>query len=54
MRWPSLFTGVDSSAEEWIVAQMHIVTIVYPFYFHFFKIDQLKKGLSVMYVCICD
>ncbi|KAI3856164.1 hypothetical protein MKX03_027746 [Papaver bracteatum] len=25
IRWPSLFDGVDSSVEEWIVDQMHIV-----------------------------
>lgn len=25
MRWPGLFVGVDSTLEEWIVDQMHIV-----------------------------
>ncbi|CAN1157363.1 hypothetical protein LINPERHAP2_LOCUS21520 [Linum perenne] len=25
VRWPDLFSGVDSAAEEWIVAQMHTV-----------------------------
>lgn len=42
MRWPSLFNGVDSSTEEWIVDQMHIV--IYsadPLKFSF-KFAQLK------------
>ncbi|KAG5579581.1 hypothetical protein H5410_050208 [Solanum commersonii] len=25
VRWPSLFNGVDSSLEDWIVDQMHVV-----------------------------
>lgn len=27
VRWPSLFIGVDSATEDWIVDQMHIVCI---------------------------
>ena len=26
MRWPSLFDGVDSNLEDWIVDQMHTVS----------------------------
>lgn len=25
MRWPTLFNGVDSTLEDWVVEQMHIV-----------------------------
>ncbi|KAL7096822.1 hypothetical protein ACP275_10G104200 [Erythranthe tilingii] len=33
VRWPSLFDDVDSSLEDWIVDQMHVVIILPIFLF---------------------
>ena len=35
MRWPSLFNGVDSTLEDWVVEQMHIVGPPYNNYTNF-------------------
>lgn len=32
VRWPSLFNGVDSSLEDWIVDQMHVVKFIFFFF----------------------
>lgn len=42
LRWPELFDNVDSSLEDWIVDQMHIVRLL----FYFFSSNFLQNRLD--------
>jgi hypothetical protein len=56
VRWPSLFDGVDSTTENWIVDQMHIVNTLFIIYLVSPIMDfiLLCYALVFLWLCFCN